>query len=190
MALKTCEMWSDGSKKVFFPKNYKKSPGGWGLCPQTPSCDTFELHYFTQQVPQFRHFHFLNYWFEPFFLSGILVTCQPQATGYDLLFYKILAPKKILSKFLMMSLRVICGLPPFEFELNWWRILRNLSIWRNVAAVGDRWQHCVRFDRSEIWTLDHSLQRRTRYRSTKKWNWNLWTLFKNRCPRPKFYWFL
>ena len=36
MALNTCEMWSNGIKIAFFPKNYKKSPNGWGLHPQTP----------------------------------------------------------------------------------------------------------------------------------------------------------
>ena len=32
--------------------------------------------------------------------------------------------------------------------------------------MASRWQHCVRFDRAEIWTPDLPLQRRTRYRST------------------------
>ena len=31
----------------------------------------------------------------------------------------------------------------------------------NVPAVAGRWQHCVRFDRPEIWTSDLPLQRRT-----------------------------
>ena len=39
---------------------------------------------------------------------------------------------------------------------------------RNVAAMTSRWQHRVRFDRFEIWTLELPLQKRTRYRST---NW-------------------
>ena len=39
---------------------------------------------------------------------------------------------------------------------------------RNLAAVASRRQHCVQFDRPEIWTSDLPLQRRTRYRST---NW-------------------
>ena len=43
---------------------------------------------------------------------------------------------------------------------------QHSSFWRNVAAVASRWQHCVRFDRPEIWTSDLPLQRRTRYRST------------------------
>ena len=35
--------------------------------------------------------------------------------------------------------------------------------WKNVAAAASRWQHCVLFDRPEIWTSDLPLQRRTRY---------------------------
>ena len=41
---------------------------------------------------------------------------------------------------------------------------------RNVAAVASCWQHYVRFDRSEIWTSDLSLQRRMRHRSI---NWSV-----------------
>ena len=40
---------------------------------------------------------------------------------------------------------------------------QHSSIWWNVES---RWQHCVRFDRPEIWTSDLPFQRRTRYRST------------------------
>ena len=40
------------------------------------------------------------------------------------------------------------------------------SLFRNVATVASRWQHCVRFDRPEIWTSDLPLQRRTCYHST------------------------
>ena len=39
---------------------------------------------------------------------------------------------------------------------------QHSSFPRNVAEVANRWQHCVRFDRPEIWTLDLLLQRRTR----------------------------
>ena len=39
---------------------------------------------------------------------------------------------------------------------------QHSSFRRNVAEVASRWQHCVRFDRPEIWTLDLPLQRRTR----------------------------
>ena len=57
MALNTCEMWSNGIKIAVFSKNYQKrstagdfaprppkASGGWGIRPQTPVCDTFELH--------------------------------------------------------------------------------------------------------------------------------------------------
>ena len=57
MALNTCEMWFNGIKIAFFSKKLQKiaqrlgaSPqtpkasGGWGPSPQTPVCDTFELH--------------------------------------------------------------------------------------------------------------------------------------------------
>ena len=45
---------------------------------------------------------------------------------------------------------------------------QHSSLRRNVAAMASRWQHCVQFDRSEIWTSDLQLQRRTCYCST---NW-------------------
>ena len=38
------------------------------------------------------------------------------------------------------------------------------SSFRNVTAVASRLQHCVWFDRPEIWTLDLPLQGRTSYR--------------------------
>ena len=47
---------------------------------------------------------------------------------------------------------------------------RQTSFRRNVAPVASRWQHCVQFDRPEIWTSGLPLQRRTRYRST---NWTV-----------------
>ena len=43
---------------------------------------------------------------------------------------------------------------------------RNTAL--NVAALASRWQHCVQFDRPEIWTSVLPLrQRQTRYRSIK-----------------------
>ena len=51
MTLNTCEMWFNGIKvAVFFQKITKNRPaaakvsGGWTPLPQTPVCDTFELH--------------------------------------------------------------------------------------------------------------------------------------------------
>ena len=56
MALNTYKMWSNGIKIGFFPKNYEKlsrgsqlrpqtsmASGSWGLRPQTPVYDAFEL---------------------------------------------------------------------------------------------------------------------------------------------------
>ena len=66
-----CEMWFNGIKIAFFPKNYKKSPNSWGLRPQTPKasggwephpqtpvCDMFELHWLSQNVSKVMYLHF------------------------------------------------------------------------------------------------------------------------------------
>ena len=45
-------------KQLFFPKNYKKSPNGWGPRPQTPICDTFVLHKLSQLVTKVGYLHF------------------------------------------------------------------------------------------------------------------------------------
>ena len=37
-----------------------KASGGWGLRPQTPVCDTFELHQLSQHVPKVRYLQFLT----------------------------------------------------------------------------------------------------------------------------------
>ena len=37
---------------------------------------------------------------------------------------------------------------------------------KNVAAVASCWLHCIRLDRSEVWTSDLLLQKQMRYRST------------------------
>ena len=36
--------------KVFFLKKMQKLPSNWGLCPQTPVCNTLELHQFAQHA--------------------------------------------------------------------------------------------------------------------------------------------
>ena len=76
MALNMCEMWFNGIKIAFFSKNYKKSPNSWGLflyflnlkdpkppaaggpTPRTPVCDTFELHWISQNVSKVTYLHF------------------------------------------------------------------------------------------------------------------------------------
>ena len=76
MALNMCEMWFNGIKIAFFPKNYKKSPNSWGLRPQTPVCDTFELHWFSENVSKVTHLHFSTILVEALSLCKILVKCQ------------------------------------------------------------------------------------------------------------------
>ena len=58
MALNTCEMWLNGIKIAYYYKKVTKNCpaaggfapktpkafGGWRPRPQTPVCDTFELH--------------------------------------------------------------------------------------------------------------------------------------------------
>ena len=131
-------MWSNGIKIALFSKKLQKiaqrlgvSPpdpiasGGWGLRPQTPLCDTFDLQYtclLNMRLPIYTFSHF-NYCFKPYRLNKSLVMCQHQATASDLRFYDIFAPQKILlSKFLMTSLHVICGLgpPKQKFWLRLW----------------------------------------------------------------------
>ena len=58
IALNMCEMWFNGIKIAFFPKNYKKSPNSGGLRHQTPVCDTFELHWLSQHVSKVTYLHF------------------------------------------------------------------------------------------------------------------------------------
>ena len=69
MVLNTGEMRSNGIKVAFFfqriaqrlgasPQTPKAS-GGWRIRPQTPVCDTFELHQLTQHDSKVRLWHFL-----------------------------------------------------------------------------------------------------------------------------------
>ena len=51
---------------------------------------------------------------------------------------------------------------------------QHSSFWTIVTMVANRWQHCVWFDRPEIWISDLPLQKRTRYRST---NWLVETVY-------------
>ena len=57
---------------------------------------------------------------------------------------------------------------------SWWSHLRVIApgqhgfFRRIVVAVPCPWQHCVRFDRPEIWTSDLPLQKQTCYRSTNR----------------------
>ena len=76
----------------FFSKNLQKSPSGWGLCPQTPVCDTFE---YTSLLNTSSKLDFYTFQQLVFALSTkILAKCH-QATASDLPFYDIFAPQKI-----------------------------------------------------------------------------------------------
>ena len=67
---------------------------------------------YSARLPILPFSHF-NHWFMPSPLNELLVTCQHQATAFDLPFYDIFASTKIsLSKCRMTSLHVICGLGP------------------------------------------------------------------------------
>ena len=70
-------------KYLIFQKNYKKSPNGWGLCPQTPKasgewglrpqppvCDTFELHKLSQHVSKIGYLHFSTISLSPLSLQN------------------------------------------------------------------------------------------------------------------------
>ena len=96
------------------------------LRPQTPVCDTFELHYsFLNSFPKLDICTFqLLVW--ALSLCKILVTCQ-QATILDLPSYDILSHKNFLfGKTLMTWLHVVCGL-----GLSHWKI--RVRQW-----IGDR----------------------------------------------------
>ena len=60
-------------KQLFLPKNYKKSPNSWGLRPQTSVCDTFELHWLSQNVSKVTYLHFSTILVEALSLCKILV---------------------------------------------------------------------------------------------------------------------
>ena len=81
-------------KQLFlFKKNYKKSPSGWGLRPQTSVNNTFELQY-TSLLNTSANFYILTIGLSPPPLNGFLLTCQHQATAFDLPFYDIVASTK------------------------------------------------------------------------------------------------
>ena len=122
-------------KELFFPKNYEKSPsdqglrphtpiasGGWGLCPQTPVCNTFQLQY-TSLLNTSSNLDI----FSLFLTIGLSLLLERfpsyvPAPGHGFRSSISLRPKKIpLSKFLMTSLHVISGLGPSN-QKSWLRL--------------------------------------------------------------------
>ena len=124
MALNTCETWSNRVKTAFFFKKLRKIAQRLGVSHPDPHSLPIDpglwylwisVHFFTQHVSQFRHFHILTISLNPSPYNEFLVTCQHQVTASDLPFYSMISlpPQKIpLSDFLMTSLHVICGLSP------------------------------------------------------------------------------
>ena len=88
-----------------------------GIRPQTPVCDMFELHKFTQSVSQFRRFHFLIFGSSPlpvvkFWLSA---RHRPRLQIFHsticLSNTKFLFRKFLMPKFIPF---VVCPLPPIK----------------------------------------------------------------------------
>ena len=57
MALNMCEVWFNGIKIAFFSKKLQKIAQQQGASPPDPR-DTFELHWFSQNVSKVTYFHF------------------------------------------------------------------------------------------------------------------------------------
>ena len=91
MVLNSYGMWSKGIEIACFSKTLPsfwelsaqtpKASDSWGLRPQSPVCDTFELPYFTWHVSQFKYFHIL--------------TLVNQTTAFGFPFYDIFAQPKV-----------------------------------------------------------------------------------------------
>ena len=115
MSVNTYEMWSKGIKIAIFSENLQKLPSGWGLCPQTPVCDTLEC---TRLLNTSRKLDICTFYvFSPSPFTKVLVKCQ-QVTASDLPFYKTLPHKNFLFwKILMTSMQVSCGLPPLQSKI-------------------------------------------------------------------------
>ena len=134
-------------KQLFFSKNYEKLPSGWGLCPQTPVNDTFELQsllYSTRlPIKTFSHF---NFWFKPSRLNEFLVTCQLQTTAFDLPFYDISAPTKN-SFFEVFDDVIVCdlwfGAPPNQKS--------RLRLCRTCTPITDYFHDKTKISKENLW---------------------------------------
>ena len=127
--MNTCELWFNGIKIAFFPKNYKISPNNWGLRLQTPKASSGRgLALRPPSVICLSYASFLKTFpkldtsctFQPLVyalsLCKIRVKCQ-QATISDLPSYNIFVPQNLcptktssFENLLMTSQHVICGL--------------------------------------------------------------------------------
>ena len=121
------ELWSNGIKIAFFPKNYKKllsgcgfrpktpiASSGWELCPQIPACDTFELHNFDQFVSQFTLFSF---GLSPLPIAKAWLCANTQVMASDLSIYNIFVPQKVSHSKIsddVIACDLWFGLPPIK----------------------------------------------------------------------------
>ena len=153
MALNTCEMWSNGIKIAFFPKNYKKltaaggftpqapiASGGWGLRPQTSVLDSFQVRKYTLHISQFRYFQFL-----PSSLSPL-----PSAKSR-------LRPKH---RPRLLILHSTISLPPTKsssFENLWWCHCTWLVVWA-LPIKNPGYAYACRFVESEGNNPIHALK--------------------------------
>ena len=137
MALNTCEMWSNSIKIAFFSKNYKKRQAAGGFAPRPPS--VIRLNYSTllnsNMSPNLNIFAF---WLLVWALSLERVPSYVLIPGHgfwsSILRY-LCPPQKVpLSKFLMTSLHVICGLPPPN-QRSWLRLCRRCGGKRVVPPL-------------------------------------------------------
>ena len=97
-------------------------PSGWGLCPLVPIASgcVKSLSYtrMLKHVFQFKHFRFLTLGLMHSPFSAILIKCQTRPRLLIIRSTISLPHKKFLSqKFLMTSLRMICGLPLTQLKI-------------------------------------------------------------------------
>ena len=109
MVLNTCEMWSNGIKIVFFPKNYKKIAKQLGFRPQTSICDTICLSKLVcLHTSPNLHIFIFNFWFKRSLFWKLFVKSQTRPRLLIIYSNISLSHKKFLfRKFLMTSLHVI-----------------------------------------------------------------------------------
>ena len=128
MALNTCEMWSNGIKIAVFSKKIQKNrPAAGGFVSRPPSVT--RLNYSTtsllKHVSQFRHLCTLGICLSPL-LERVPMPTPGHGFWSSILRYLCHTQKIPLSKFLMTSVHVICGLPPSNRK-SWQRLC--CAIW-------------------------------------------------------------
>ena len=104
--------------------------GGWGLCPQTPVSDTFE---YTSLLNMSSKLDFYTFQRLVFALSLYQKPGKvPSGYGFRSSILRYLCPTKklLFRKFLMTSLRVICGLAPPQSKILATPLHLNNIFWK------------------------------------------------------------